>query len=175
MSEAVGDDGAARLPLQPIIANGGRGRHRLLQVILVQIVVPRLHLVRPHAGQAIGHQLGLDRYRIALIRVLLFRRLNFRQQPHQVLHVMADLVRDHVGIGKVTTAAQLGLHILEESCVEVEFMVIGTIEWPHRRLGGATPGLGRTREQHEDGLLILPIGLLRQFLSPDVFSLAQNA
>jgi len=62
------------------------------------------------------------------------RRFHLLERPRQLLHVMADLVRDYVGLGKVPRRAEPSLQIAEEREVEVQPLVAGTVERPHSRL-----------------------------------------
>ena len=75
-------------------------------------------VVGPDAGEAVGLQLELHRKSAAARSVPLLRFLHLRQDAEQVLHVMADLVRDHVGPGEIpalpAAAAAACLHFLEE-------------------------------------------------------------
>ena len=54
----------------------------------------------PDAGEAVGLQLDphLDAVRLRLAAGRALRLLRLRQDAEQVLHVMADLVRDHIGL-----------------------------------------------------------------------------
>ena len=56
--------------------------------------------VGPDAGEAVGLQfdLHLQRFASALLPARCCS-LHLRQNAEQVLHVMADLVRDHIGLG----------------------------------------------------------------------------
>ena len=61
-------------------------------------------VVRPDAGKAIGLQFDAHLQAVrprALLPAACCALLHFRQDAEQVLHVMADLVRDHVGLGEL--------------------------------------------------------------------------
>ena len=51
----------------------------------------------------------------------------------QVLHVMADLVRDDVGVGEVAAGLELGGQLVEEAQVEEDALVGRAVERSHRR------------------------------------------
>src|SRR5262249_23132719 len=101
----------------------------------------------------------------------LLHLLHLRKYAQQVLHVMADLVRNHVRLRKLAglaagiAGAEPAFEILEERGVEINLAIIRTIEWPHR---GLSEPAGRTREageHHERGRLIR-LAVLRENLLP---------
>ena len=108
----------------------------------------RLGVVRPDAGEAVGLQLDPHLQRLAprLSPAALLRLLHLRQDAEQVLHVMADLVRDHIGLrelaGLAAAAAEARLELAEERGVEIDLAVVRAIERPHRALRHAA---GRAR------------------------------
>ena len=64
-------------------------------------------MVRPDAGEAIGHQFDADGELVALdLADLLLALLHLRQDAEQVLDVVPDLVRDHIGIGEVAAGPE---------------------------------------------------------------------
>jgi hypothetical protein len=101
-----------------------------------------LRVVCPHPGKAVGLQLdshlqfiGLDLVHAAL------RLLYLRQDSQQILHVVADLVRNHVGLGELAAlashiaAAETPLEILKEGGIQIDLPINGTIERTHGGLG----------------------------------------
>ena len=78
------------------------------------------------------------RFAAALLPAALLRVLRLRQDAEQVLHVVADLVRDHIGLGEfaglAAAALEAHLHVAEERGVEIDAPVARAIERPHRRL-----------------------------------------
>src|SRR5262249_7775142 len=66
--------------------------------------------------------------------------LRLGQDAEQVLHVVTDLVRDHVGLRELTglaadvAAAKARRDLIEERGVEIDLLVRRTIERPHRAL-----------------------------------------
>src|SRR5262249_19653231 len=126
VGEAVRHHVALRSSLQGVVADRRRSLHGSLDVarlyerrlaLTLQIVVLEL---RPHAGETVGLQLDphLDRVRFGLATRRLLQLLRLRQDAEQVLHVVADLVRDHVGLrelaGAALATAESGLDLLEE-------------------------------------------------------------
>ena len=51
-----------------------------------------------------------------------------RQHPDQVLHVVADLMRDHISLGEITGCTELTRQLVEESGVEINLAVARAIE-----------------------------------------------
>ena len=123
-----------------------------------------LGMVRPDAGEAIGHQLDAHGELVAprASPTSLLALLHARQDAELVLHVVADLVRDHIGIGEVAAGPEAALHLLEEREVDVDGLVERAVERPHGRLRARRSRSGSRREQHELGRLVLAVDLLRQ-------------
>ena len=68
---------------------------------------------------------------------LLLETLHLVGDAEQGLHVMADLVRDHVGLGEVARCLEAVLQLPVEVEVDVDLVIERAIERPHRRLAGA--------------------------------------
>src|SRR5260370_8632507 len=110
-----------------------------------------LRMVRPYAGEAVGLQLALHLQtvgrRLALRRLLLL--LHARQDAEQLLHVMADLVGDHIRLREQArsaagiAAAEPGLKLAEERGIEIHLLVDRPIERPHGPLRGPAARLAR--------------------------------
>ena len=82
----------------------------------------------PDAGVAVGLQLEPHRQRIRVARI---RSLHLAHLPFRAgnrLHVMADLVREHVGLGEVPGRAEAALQLVEEAEVEVDLAIARAIE-----------------------------------------------
>jgi len=91
--------------------------------------------MRPNPSKAVGLQLDPNLELIAFNRVhAALRFLHLGQDPEQILHVMTDLVRDHVGLGELAAfasniaAAEAALEILKECGVEIDLPIVWTIE-----------------------------------------------
>ena len=97
---------------------------------------------RPHAGVAIGLQFDLDLDRIAfgLARARL-QLLRLAERAHQILDMMADLMRDHIGLREIAGRAEALRQLVEEFRVEIDVLVCRAVERPHRRLRGAAARL----------------------------------
>src|SRR5712691_8837467 len=99
MREAVGHHPALRTPLQRVVANRRGGAQRGLDITGLQQMPTLIGLVRPDAGEAIGLQLDADLDAICLRRTAAGRLLGCMrpiQNLPEILHVMANLVRDHI-------------------------------------------------------------------------------
>src|SRR5579872_6057387 len=142
VGERVGHHAPSGLPLQGIVADRSRGLQRSVDVALLEEVrTLLLFAIGPHAGETIGLQLDLDLQGVGfgLTRGLLLHRVHFRDDAEQVLHVMAGLVRDDVGLrelaGLALAAAEPGLDLAEEAGVEKNLLLRWAVERAHRRLG----------------------------------------
>src|SRR6185312_1955731 len=91
--------------------------------------------------EAVRLQLELHRELIALgLRGALLRGVHPRGDAEQVLHVVAHLVREHVGFGELARRLELVGQLLEEAEVEVHLAVEGAVEGPDCGIGRAAGG-----------------------------------
>ena len=137
MGETVGHDSAAAASLlQAVVANGLRGANGFLDVANLQHVPAFVGVKRPYACETIGHQFHTHREAVSfrLAACALLRLLYARQNAHQVFDVVANFMRDHVGVGEIATAAEFALHVTKERRVEINLLVGGAIKRPHCRL-----------------------------------------
>ena len=150
---------ALRLFLQPVVADGGCGLQRLIDVARIEEIVLLLGVVGPHPGETVRLQFDahLNLIGVGLARGSLLRLRRLRQNAEFVLDVMADFVGDHISFGEfaglaVGAAAELVLQVVEERGIEIDALVARAIERPHRRLRegawrrfgtGKQPQLGR--------------------------------
>src|SRR5262245_49694609 len=101
--------------------------------------------MRPYPGETVGLQLDTNLKLIGfdLIQTSLCL-LNLGKDSQQVLHMMADLVGDHVGLRELTASAsdvaatEAPLEILEEGGIEIDSLVVRTVERAHGGLGETT-------------------------------------
>src|SRR5208283_4215087 len=128
--------------LQPIVANSSRCLHGRFDIAGLDEPPLFLRMVCPYSGKTVGLQLyphleliGLDLVHAAL------RLMNLGQDSQQILHVVTDLVCDHIGLGELTALASSvaamkpGLEILKKRGVEIDLLIVGTIERAHSGLG----------------------------------------
>src|SRR6185369_7332065 len=174
VGEAVGHHAAGRLLLQGIVADRAGGFQRLVDVAGFDQPAFLIGVVGPHAGEAVGlqfhpHGQGVG---FALAHVGAgFADLSLDAQ--YVLHVMADLVGDHIGLREIAGRAEPARELVEEIEIEIDLLIAWAIERSDRRLREAAGGLGAAGEQHQLGLAILRADL-RQELMPGVFGIGEN-
>src|SRR6185369_15656725 len=103
--------------------------------------------------------------------------LHLRQNAEQILHMMTDFMRDHVGLGEFAcfsaAAAEARLDVAEERGIEINAPVVRTVERSHGCLRHAAATLHDTRIQSQPRHSILLAVLLENFL-PGIFCVAEN-
>ena len=62
---------------------------------------------------------------------------DFAFHAGQLLYVVPDFVRQHVGLGEFAGRAKPLRQFVVETQIDVDLFVFRTIEWPGRRLGAA--------------------------------------
>src|SRR5262249_21460533 len=147
---------AAGLLLQTVVADRGCRAQRRIDVARLQQLPALLGLVRPDAGETIGLQLDahLDAIGLRLVDALL-ELMRLRQDTELVLHMMADLVRDDVGLHELAGAAagiaamEARLDLAEERGIEIDLLVVRAIERTHGALGIAAGGRRRAAVEDE--------------------------
>ena len=136
MCESIGHHIALTPPLQPIVTDGGCRLHSSFDIARFDEPPLFLRVVRPHPGKAVGLQLDSYLKLIAFDRVhtaLCF--LHLGQDSEQILHVVADLVSDHIGLRELAAlasdiaAAETPLEILKECGVEINLLISRTDPW----------------------------------------------
>src|SRR5215475_10280277 len=87
--------------------------------------------------------------------------------------MMPDFMRDDVSAGKIPGSLKSILKFLEKAHVEINLLVLGTIEWPHSCLRKSARGFYRTRKQDK---LWFPVCFTRapKQVGPRVFGICQN-
>src|SRR6266536_992906 len=180
VGERVGHDIALRLPLQAVVADRRRGLERRFDVALLDEFPALLRTIGPNPGETVGLQLDLDLQVVGLdLAEGVLPLLHLRQDAEQILHVVPDLVGDHVGLGElaglaVVAAAEAALQVAEERRIEIDPLVARTIERPH---GGARRATGRARragKHHERRRAVASAALLLHHLPPHRLGAAQH-
>ncbi len=148
MCERFRCDASLRFLLQPIVANRRRGVQTLFDVTGIEFhpargEPPRFRrFVSPHARVTIGLQFDAHR---ALVGVA--RKRGALERAGEILHVMTDLVREHVRLREIARRAELLMKIVEEAQVQIHLAVAWTVERPGRGARKAARGLNANRER----------------------------
>src|SRR3546814_2623900 len=88
---------------------------------------------RPDAGVAIGLQLHADLQRVALgLRSARLCLADLVRNAADRLDMVADLVRDDIGLRGVARGAELAVEFAEEGGVEIDALIGGAVEGTHR-------------------------------------------
>src|SRR5262245_49607991 len=174
MRKGVGHDIALRLLLDAIVADGARRPERILDVARLDDVLTFLGAIGPDAGETIGLKLHAHLQGIGLcLPHALFERFDLIGDAEKLLHVMADLMRNDVGLRHVSWRAEAVLEVLVEVEVDIDLLVEGAIKGTHLRHADSASGTRSAAEQHERGIAIaLPI--TGEEISPNVFGVGQN-
>ena len=174
MGERLGHDAALSLALEAVVADRGGSVQAFLDVARLQDLPGALGVVRPDPGEAIRLQLHLHLERVRFgAAALALRLLDSPGDPEEVLHVVADLVRDDVRLGEVAGRTDLVAQVTVERQIDVDLAIAGTIEGADGRFGEAAGRLDRPAEQHEMRRLILPAHLAEE-LGPRVFGVGED-
>ncbi len=88
--------------------------------------------------------------------------------------MMADLVGDDISIGEIAAAAIFRLHLVEEGHVEIDLLVDGAVERPHRGARFAAAGLPSAVKGLQFHVFVGDSFLRGQDVSPHVLGLAEN-
>src|SRR5215831_5321009 len=134
----------------------------------------------PHAREAVGLQLDphLQLIAVDLVHALL-QLLYLGQDTEQVLHVMPDLVGNHVGFRELArlaagiAGAKPPLQVLKEGRIEINLAIVRTVEWPHSGLCEAAARSCYAGKHNESRRLIGLAGL-RKDLLPLRFGAAEH-
>ena len=173
MGEAVGHDIALRALLQRVVADLVGGVERLLDVARLEQTL-LVGVIGPDTGEAVGLQLDAHR---KLVGIGLPHRpahlVELGQDADEVLHVMPDLVRDHIGLGEITRGVELPFELVVEGEVDIDLVVARAVERPRRHAGEPA---GRTDAPGEEHELRLLVGLAARLedSAPDILRLGQH-
>ncbi len=134
--------------LQVVVAHRSCGRQRSLHVIRIHNP-PRLRRVRPHSRKTVSLQLQIHRKRIPLTRILLRQPSLTPFNPQQLLDMMPQLMRDHVGLRELRRASSKLLQLIPEAQIDIDLLVLRTVKRSRRRLRRPAPGVSRPPIQHQ--------------------------
>jgi hypothetical protein len=99
--------------------------------------------------------------------------MDLGRHAEQGLHVMADLVGYHVGLGEIAGGGEAGLHLAEERQVEIHLPIAGTVEGADGGIGEAAGRAHAAAEEDQLGVLVLLAGGLEDG-APGVLGVAEH-
>ena len=102
----------------------------------------------PDAGVAVSLEFKADGAAVGPARA---HPLGLLAGAGQALHVVADLVGDHIGPRRIASGPVFGLQLLPERQVQIDLVIGRTIERPHGGLPGPAAGAGRLIVDHHRG------------------------
>src|SRR5687767_10984000 len=109
-----------------------------------------LGVIAPYPRIAIGLQLHADGESIGFGRgSSMLEASDLFGDAEQILHMMANLMRDHVGLSKVSGSTEAMSHVIKEREIEIYFMVARTIEGSDCGRCRPAGGTHRSREQDQ--------------------------
>ena len=87
---------------------------------------------------------------------------------------MAQFVSDDVGLRKLARRAEAAVQLVEKAEVNVNLLVVGAVERSGGGFCSTAAGLRCVAEEHQLGMAIVGVSLLRQDLRPGVLGVVQN-
>ena len=131
-------------------------------------------MVRPDAGVAVGLQLHHHLQLVLLDLIGARPRLaHLLRDAGDGLDVVADLMRDDVGLREVARRLELRLELVPEGQVDVDLLVAGAVERAGARVGAAAGGDHLAAEKFEDRRFVLRAARLED-LRPGLFGVAEH-
>src|SRR3954447_10852217 len=148
VSERLGVDPAVRLLLDAIVSDRGRGVQPLLEVAVLQDAAV-IRGAAPNAGEAVGLQFEANGESVRVSRVVLALLTNPPLDAELLLDVVAELMREDVGLGEVARRLEAPVELVEEAEVDVDALVERAVERARLRARRATPGVRLAAEEDE--------------------------
>src|ERR1700730_3192470 len=96
-----------------------------------------------------------NRKLVGLLRVLLPCRLHLALDAEQFLHMMSNFMGQDVGLGKLSGRAEALLQFVVEAQIDINLLILWTVERTGRGLRQAAGRIDRVAKQHEFGVVIL--------------------
>src|SRR5262245_32746629 len=140
--------GATAHSLNPVVPDCGRRAQAFFYVSLLEDVTVRRR-IGPHSGVTVRLQLESDGKLVPQIRPPLLRLPHLLLGAQQPLDVMADLVRQHVRLGKVARSPEAPAQLVVEPEIDVDLLVARTVERSGRRLGESAGRSYRVAKQDQ--------------------------
>ena len=173
MIEALRHHVAARPLLNSVIADLSCGIQSLIDVADIEKPA-RLGIMSPYAGQTVGLKLEPNRQTVSVCFVDPSPNLvDLRQDPQEVLHVMAYFMRDHISLGKITGRVELGPKLPIEAEINIDLVVCGAVKRTGGGTGKATRRLRPIRKKNQNRLLIVDATVCKD-TAPGVLGIGQH-
>ena len=174
VGKRIGHDVTARSGLESVVANRAGRVHRFFNVARFDNVLHPVGIPGPNASQEIGLELEADRELIVFrLTHPTARRLRAIRNTEQILHVMPNFVGYDVRFREITSGTQALLELTEKTEVDVNALILRTIERTARATGESAPGPHHVREENEPRLFVLSAHLVEEVM-PRVFGVGQN-
>jgi hypothetical protein len=91
-----------------------------------------------------------------------------------VLHVMTDLVREHIRLREIARRAEALLQLFVKGEIDVDLLVFRTVERSRGRLRVAARGVGGVAEKHQLGVAVRRARLLREDVLPRLLCVVED-
>src|SRR5690348_16624262 len=106
-------------------------------------------VTRPNARQKVCLQLEPDREPVVFsLTDATARPLHTLRNAEQILHVMSNLVSDHVRLREIAACTQPFLELTEKTEVDVHAAILRTVERTGRATGKTAARLSHVRKQN---------------------------
>ena len=102
------------------------------------------------------------------------RELHRGLHPHDDVGVVRDLMRDHIGAGKIAAGAQPPLKCPEKSGIQISAIIRRAVEGPRRSGSSAAGRVCSAGEKHKFGRIVPPVKLCCENVGPNLFRVGQN-
>ncbi len=96
--------------------------------------LPLLRRIRPDARKTIRLQFQPHRKRIPFAGLALLQAPHFRLRSQNLLHMMADLMRNHICLRELSRRSEPILQLPKKSQIQINLLIPRTIKRAHRRL-----------------------------------------
>src|SRR3954454_9004502 len=162
MCKRIGDREASRLLLQLVVANGICATQRFFDIARVEEVEPLLGVMGPNTGEKISLQLESHRQAVSLLATCALAGSGYLVgDTEQLLHVMADLVRDYVRLRKITRRAEARLQLAVEAEIEINALIFRAIKRSDGRARHTACGINGAAEKDELRIAVLLAALAK--------------
>src|SRR5258705_2806205 len=129
VSESFGNHVALSAFLNCVVADLGGGVQALFDIARLKDLALAIGEAGPDAGKTVCLQLKPHGKGIGFaLGGAPLTGLDLVHDAEQVLHVMADFVRNHIGLGKIAGSFETVVEFTKESEVDINFLVVAAIE-----------------------------------------------